>query len=106
MSTAETNVVTVLIAGQEYTLRSQATPEYTRRCAEYLDNIIREIRLVAGITLETDRVAILAGLALADQLFQARSLADEAQEGTGDTLARLAAEIESRLADSGLAATS
>jgi len=106
MSAGESNVVTVLIAGQEYTLRSQATPEYTRQCAEYLDTLIREIHQMAGISLETERVAILAGLALADQLFQARSNADQVQIGTGDSLARLSAEIEHRLADSGLAATS
>ena len=106
MNAGDANVVTVMIAGQEYTLRSQASAEYTRQCAEYLDNVIREIRQVAGVILDTDRVAILAGLALADQLFQARSNADQAQSGTGDSLARLAAEIEHRMADSGLAATS
>ncbi len=106
MSASEPSVVTVLIAGEEYTLRSHATPEYTRKCAEYLDTVIREIRQLAGASLEMERVAILAGLALADQLFQARSLADQAQVGTGDSLARLTAEIETRLADSDLAAAS
>lgn len=106
MSGGEATVVKVLIAGEEYSLRAHATPEYTRQCAEYLDSVIRDIRQQAGASLERDRLAILAGLAIADQLFQARSTADRLKTGTVDSLARLAAEIESRLPNSDLAASS
>ena len=106
MSGGEATVVKVLIAGEEYSLRAHATPEYTRQCAEYLDAVIRDIRQQAGASLERDRLAILAGLAIADQLFQARSNADRLKTGTVDSLARLAAEIESRLPNSDLAASS
>jgi cell division protein ZapA (FtsZ GTPase activity inhibitor) len=101
----EPNVVTVLIAGEAYTLRAQATPEYTRKCAQYLDSLIRDIRNQAG-TLDMERIAILAGLALVDQLFQARDSADQLRSGTLDTLTGLAAEIRARLADSDLASAS
>jgi cell division protein ZapA (FtsZ GTPase activity inhibitor) len=105
MSTGEPNVVTVMIAGEAYTLRAQATPEYTRQCAQYLDGLIRDIRQQAG-ALEMERVAILAGLALVDQLFQARDSADQVQGGTLDRLTDLTAEIRARLAESDLASTS
>ena len=36
--------VTVRIAGDEHILRSTAEPEYTRRCAEFLDERVAEIR--------------------------------------------------------------
>ena len=101
----EPNVVTVLIAGEAYTLRAQATADYTRKCAQYLDSLIRDIRQQAG-AIERERVAILAGLALVDQLFQARESAEVLRSGTLDTLTGLAAEIQARLADSDLASTS
>jgi cell division protein ZapA (FtsZ GTPase activity inhibitor) len=105
MNRAEPTVVIVTIAGEEYTLRADATPEYTRQCADYLDHMIREIRAHAG-ALEAHRAAILAGLALADQLFQARASADAEHTGVSTTLAQLRIEIEARLAAPDLAATS
>ncbi len=101
----EATVIKVLIAGEEYTLRAHATPEYTRKCAEHLDRVIRDIRQQAG-ALEMERVAILAGLALTDQLLQARAAAEKLQVGTFDSLTSLTAEILARLADSDLAAAS
>ena len=105
MSNGEPTVVTVVIAGEEYKLRAQATPEYTNQCAAYLDQIIREIRDQTG-PMEAQRVAILAGLALADQLFQARRERDQVQFSTVETLAQLRAEIEARLHRDDLAASS
>ena len=96
MSTGEPTVVSVTIAGEEYKLRAQATPEYTRQCAEYLDQIIRDIREQTG-PLEAQRLAILAGLALADQLFQAQRERDSVQFTTVETLRQLRTEIEARL---------
>jgi cell division protein ZapA (FtsZ GTPase activity inhibitor) len=101
----QTTVVTVRIAGDEYKLRAQATPEYTRECAEYLDRTIQEIRQQSG-AMETERVAILAGLALTDQLFQARREANQVRSETVETASRLMTEIEARLHQSDLASTS
>ena len=101
----EPTVISVTIAGEEYKLRAQATPEYTRQCAEYLDQLIREIREQTG-PMEAQRLAILAGLALADQLFQARRERADLQFSTVETLGQLRAEIEARLTPPDLAASS
>jgi cell division protein ZapA (FtsZ GTPase activity inhibitor) len=106
MSQNEPTVVTVQIAGEEYKLRAQATPEYTRECAEYLDRMIREIRQQAPASMEVERLAILAGLALTDQLLQARREADEIRSATLETTTRLTSEIEKHLHQSDLASTS
>ena len=103
--TPEKTVVSVEIAGDEYKLRALATPDYTRECAEHLDRMIREIRRQSP-TLELQRAAILAGLALTDQLFQARKDAGDALSDRGELVSRLALEIEERLSQSNLAATS
>ena len=106
MSQSSGTLVTVQIAGEEYKLRAQATPEYTRECAEYLDRMIREIRQQAPASMEGERVAILAGLALTDQLLQARREADEIRSAALETTARLTSEIERHIGQSDLASTS
>ena len=48
------HVVKVRIVGEEYTIRSDATPEHTRAVARYLDESIRRV-LAAGALVETSR---------------------------------------------------
>jgi len=105
MSASHSHVVTVIIAGESYTLRAHATPEYTRECAEYLDEMIRQIQQQTG-KLDPQRVAILAGLALADQLMQARNQSSAVRAETLKTARQLNAEIEAQLTRPDLAATS
>jgi cell division protein ZapA len=63
--------VRVLIGGEEYTVRSELPPEYTREVAAYLDGALKRVRdLVPSIELH--KAAILAALAITDELFQAR----------------------------------
>jgi cell division protein ZapA (FtsZ GTPase activity inhibitor) len=105
MSPSQSSVVTVNIAGESYTLRAHATPEYTRECAEYLDDMIRQIQQQTG-KLDPHRVAILAGLALADQLMQSKNQGSAFRTETLKTVRQLNAEIEAQLARPDLAATS
>ena len=48
--------VTVRIAGEEHTIRANVEPDYTRRCAQLVDERIREIRSRSGL-LETHKAA-------------------------------------------------
>jgi cell division protein ZapA len=100
--TEERTVTTVEIAGEEYAIRSEASSEYTLECARYVDRTIAEI-MTRGSLVEAHKAAILAALALADQLFQARREASELREELAGRSARLQAEIEARLAAGGLA---
>ena len=61
--------VTVRIGGRDYSIRSDADPAYTRKCAQYVNEKMYEIRETMG-SLETEKIAILAALSLADNLFQ------------------------------------
>ena len=61
--------VSVRIAGEEHVIRASAEPDYTRRCASYVDERIMEIREKAGL-LESHKAAILAALSITDDLLQ------------------------------------
>lgn len=63
--------VRVTVGGEELTLRSELPPEYTREVAAYYDDALRRIR-AALPTVEAHKAAILAGLAVTDELFRAR----------------------------------
>ena len=86
------NVVKVSILGDEYSIRSDASPERTRAVAEHVDKIIRET-MRAGNIVETQKAAILAALSITDELFDAR----EGGEDLAGSMRRLSGEIRSWL---------
>jgi cell division protein ZapA len=67
--------VTVEVAGQKLSLRTDADEEYVRSLAELVNAKISEVKAPSssgGRTLSTHALAILAALNLADELFQAQ----------------------------------
>lgn len=92
---AERTVTTVQIAGEEYTIRSEASRDYTLECARLVNQTISEIRARASL-VEVHKAAILAAMALADQLLHARSEGDRLREELARKSARLLADIEER----------
>lgn len=101
----EKTVVPVTIAGEEYRIRAMASAEYTHACAEYVDEMVREIQAQAP-RMEIHKIAILAAMALTDQLFQARE-SSESLRAEGTALAsHLVSQIESALAIPDLASRS
>ena len=93
---SEKSVVTVTIAGEDYAIRSEATPEYTRECARYVDSTIADIQRSAR-AMEPQKAAILAALSIVDQYFKAAEQLQECKANTAANASRLAEEIESRL---------
>jgi cell division protein ZapA len=83
MSTKK-NLVRVTILNEEYSIRSDESPEHTREVAEYLDRAIRRV-LDSGSVVETNRAAILAALQITGELFEAR----QGGGGTSDITKRL-----------------
>jgi cell division protein ZapA len=65
------HAVRVIIGGEEYAVRSELPPEYTREVAAYVDAALKRVRESLP-TVETHKAAILAALAITDELFQAR----------------------------------
>lgn len=84
------HVARVNIVGEEYTIRSDATPEHTRAVAAYLD---REIRKVLGgnALMETHKAAILAAMQITDELLRERTtsrLVEDEIKGLGSEIRR------------------
>ena len=90
MSTTK-NAVRVFIGCEEFTVRSELSPEYTREVAAYLDVALKRVRDSLPM-VESHKAAILAALSITDELFQARrgdrEVADRLS-AMADDLARL-----------------
>ena len=80
--------VKVTIAGEEYTIRTDAPAEHTHAVAAHVDETIRQI-LHGGALIESNRAAILAALQITDQLFRERA----SRQDTTDRLSALASEV-------------
>jgi cell division protein ZapA len=66
------HTVRVSIAGEEYSIRTDAPAEHTFAVAEYVDGVLRSI-LSSGAVIESHRAAILAALQITDELFRERA---------------------------------
>ena len=72
---SEGRVIPVEIYGQRYPIRSTLDPDYVARLASYVD---QKVRAAADSTPTGDslRLAILAALNIADELFRCRDTTD------------------------------
>jgi cell division protein ZapA (FtsZ GTPase activity inhibitor) len=79
------------VGGEELVVRSELPAEYTREVAAYYDAALRRIRAMMP-SIEAHKAAILAGLAVTDELFRSRRSDQEMAsriEGMTEDLARL-----------------
>ena len=72
----EKTATSVEILGREYRIRGSADGDYVREVARFVDAKLREVSMGAG-GQPADRVAILAAMNIADELFQLRRAASE-----------------------------
>ena len=77
------SVVSVMIGGEEYSLKSDRPAKYTRAVAEHVDKAIKDVQS-AGAIVDARRAAILAALAITDELFEER-------KAVGETASRVSA---------------
>jgi cell division protein ZapA (FtsZ GTPase activity inhibitor) len=82
--------VEVEILGQKYTIKSEADPKYVRDLAAYVE---KRVKSVEGQMRGQDpiKALALAGLYIADELFQAR---EELSKYEGDLPKRIGAMVD------------
>jgi cell division protein ZapA len=93
------NVVQVQIFGHSYTIRGEANQEYILNVAGYVDRKMREITDKLPVA-SLSKVAILASLNIADELFKERAQRDAQQKALGTRAARLNAVLDELLEES------
>ncbi|HYM81212.1 MAG TPA: cell division protein ZapA [Candidatus Limnocylindria bacterium] len=93
------NVVEVQIFGHTYTIRGEANQDYIMEVAAYVDRKMRDITEKLPVA-SLSKVAILASLNIADELFKERAQRDQQQEQLGQRAARLNAVLDDLFQDS------
>ncbi|MCI0453215.1 MAG: cell division protein ZapA [Candidatus Latescibacteria bacterium] len=71
-----TKATTVEIMGRAYRVRGAADEKYVQEVARYVDDKVREVSQGSSLPA-SDRVAILAAMNIADELFQLRRASHE-----------------------------
>jgi cell division protein ZapA len=92
------NVIKVQIFGGEYKIRGQADPDYIAEVARYVDSKMREINDKLSVA-SLGKVAILASLNLADELFKERKEKELALSQIRDQAAGLTSRLEDALTE-------
>jgi cell division protein ZapA len=80
--------IQVEIFGQKYSLKGGTDADYIRELAELVDSRMKEVQKGMG-TADGYRIAILAALNLADELYRARSQQKTMQRTAEVSLKRL-----------------
>ena len=93
------NVVQVQIFGHTYTIRGEADQAYIMEVAAYVDRKMREITEKLPVA-SLSKVAILASLNIADELYKERAQRDHQQQQLETRAARLNAVLDDLFEDS------
>ncbi len=92
----DSNVVKVTIFGSEYAIRGDTDAEYIRRVAQYVDAKMKEVDESTSVKSSL-KVAILAALNIADELFRERAEKKELQVAYERKLQLLASKLDDYL---------
>jgi cell division protein ZapA len=75
--------IRVMIYDQEYNMKGDLDPEYIEKLAKFLDGKMRSIA-ARSRTVDSLRVAVLAGLNLADEYHQLKAKYETANKDVGE----------------------
>lgn len=85
---SESSRIELIVLGQTLTVRTEASPDYIRSLAKYLEERVATIK--RGGVRDASTALTLAALDIADELFRAR---DDVTRREGDVSARLGALV-------------
>jgi cell division protein ZapA (FtsZ GTPase activity inhibitor) len=88
--------LTVEIGGEKYAIRSTGDPREIERCADFVDESIRQVRRRAGL-LDGYKATILAALSIAAQYYEAQGELEDLRARMAQRSMSLVAEIEAEL---------
>ena len=88
--------MTVTIFGKEYTLRGDADPEYVQKVASFVHERMSEVAKTSSVA-STDKVAILAAVNIADELFREKRSRLEAETTLEDKSVHIAKLLDAEV---------
>tara|TARA_Y100000590_G_scaffold241253_1_gene271278 strand:+ start:6174 stop:6464 length:291 start_codon:yes stop_codon:yes gene_type:complete len=93
----EGNQVQISIFGQEYSVKAPADPDYIQKIAKFVDDKMREVQSGFSSTQSSTRIAILAAMNIADELFNAKQSGDLDSNNVEQKISSLIDYIEENL---------
>jgi len=93
------NSVRVEIYDQVYHLRGESQEEHAQELARYVDERMRAVAEVTG-AVDSQRIAVLAALHLADELFQVRARLAELEGQIRERAERALGAVDRALGES------
>ena len=79
------NKIVVTIGGRDYTMVAVEDGAYVRRCAELVDQQLREV-LAAGKLSQADAAVLAAAMNIADQLFKEQDASENLRRQVKENL--------------------
>ncbi|MBU1077874.1 MAG: cell division protein ZapA [Spirochaetes bacterium] len=96
MNKSENNVIRIEIFGSTYTLKTDASEEYVKKIAAYINNRLNEIA-EKGQDLPTFKIAILGLIEIMDDLLKTREKLSKIEGEFGAKTSELIQKIDKRL---------
>lgn len=96
---ANVNVLEVEIFDRVYRLKSDKDPEYLEELAAHLDERMKEVAEVAP-TVDGQKIAVLAALNIADELFQTKNFKEGDLKNFEDRSKKLLQRLRKMLEES------
>lgn len=95
-----TNAIEVEIYGQRYTIKGEADEQYVQKLAAFVDGHMRQVG--KGMKTATlSKLAVLAAINIADELFQAERLREREEADVERRVLSLLDTIEEQIPASG-----
>jgi cell division protein ZapA len=89
-------LISVVILGEQYTIRATDDPSYVRRVAQYVDTKLEEV-VKGSPSLPSNKAIVLASLNIADELFKAEAGRERSEAHVAARLGELSDLLETRL---------
>jgi len=86
--------VTVSVANQRLSLKTEAKPKYVKELASFVDAKLKEAKR-SGRTVTTQSIALLAAMNIADELYQLRDSHESLKRQVREKSRRILSALES-----------
>ena len=92
------HLISVVILGEQYTIRAAEDPAYVRKVAQYVDAKLEEV-VKGSPSIPSNKAIVLASLNIADELFKMEAERERSEALVAARLAELSDLLEAELGE-------